>query len=72
MQGRLQRCVMECNDKIKDQMPPNPSETEIARFTSDFERCAVKANIFKHIFNILRADKVFSFLVCRWKYGSVA
>lgn len=45
MQGRLQRCVMDCNDGIKDKMPPNPSETEVAKFTSEFERCAVKVRL---------------------------
>ena len=41
-QGRLQRCVMDCNDTIKDKMPPNPNEEQIAKFTNSFERCAVK------------------------------
>jgi Eukaryotic protein of unknown function (DUF842) len=48
-QGRLQRCVMQCNDDIKDKMGPNqPSETEINKFTAQFERCAVKC-VDKHI-----------------------
>ncbi|CRL07567.1 CLUMA_CG020532, isoform A [Clunio marinus] len=42
VQGRLQRCVMDCNDNIKDRMPTNPSETEVAKFTTEFERCAIK------------------------------
>lgn len=41
-QNRLQRCVMDCNDTIKDKVPQNPSENEIAKYTSLFERCAVK------------------------------
>lgn len=42
MQGRLQRCVMDCNDSIKDKMPANPSEEQVAKYTAEFERCAVK------------------------------
>lgn len=33
LQNRLQRCVMDCNDKIKDQMGANPSESDVS-FTS--------------------------------------
>jgi hypothetical protein len=33
---------MDCNDTIKDKIPQNPSESEIAKYTSEFERCAVK------------------------------
>ncbi|XP_055320099.1 protein FAM136A [Sitodiplosis mosellana] len=40
-QGRLQRCVMQCNDDIKLEMPPNPTEDEISKYTNKFERCAV-------------------------------
>lgn len=28
-QNRLQRCVMECNDDIRDKMGPNPNESEV-------------------------------------------
>lgn len=31
-QNRLQRCVMDCNDKIKDMMGANPSETEVISY----------------------------------------
>ncbi|CAO1313745.1 unnamed protein product [Diamesa serratosioi] len=42
-QGKLQRCVMDCNDKVKDKMPGgNPSESDIAKYTAEFERCAIK------------------------------
>lgn len=30
LQKRLQRCVMDCNDMIKDKMGPNPSEAEVS------------------------------------------
>lgn len=31
----------QCNDDIKLEMPPNPSEDEISKYTNKFERCAV-------------------------------
>lgn len=30
---------------IKDRMPTNPSESEVAKFTAEFERCAIKVII---------------------------
>ncbi|XP_046746370.1 protein FAM136A-like [Diprion similis] len=42
VQTRLQRCVMECNDSIKDQMSPNPTQDEVNRFSDSFEKCATK------------------------------
>ncbi|KAJ8686461.1 hypothetical protein QAD02_022255 [Eretmocerus hayati] len=42
VQNRLQRCVMDCNDKIKDNMGPNPTQDEVNRFSDDFEKCATK------------------------------
>uniref|UniRef100_A0A0K8TPY8 Protein FAM136A n=1 Tax=Tabanus bromius TaxID=304241 RepID=A0A0K8TPY8_TABBR len=47
-QGRLQRCVMQCNDDVKVKMSPSPSEMEIAKYTDEFERCAIKC-VDKHI-----------------------
>ncbi|GLH00112.1 hypothetical protein R5R35_014439 [Gryllus longicercus] len=41
-QDRLQRCVMQCNDKIRDKMTPNPSEDEVAKYTKEFETCATQ------------------------------
>ncbi|XP_055708721.1 protein FAM136A [Phlebotomus papatasi] len=40
-QGRLQRCVMQCNDDIKTKMPVEPTEDEIGKYTAQFERCAI-------------------------------
>ncbi|XP_076680970.1 protein FAM136A [Andrena cerasifolii] len=42
VQNRLQRCIMDCNDKIKDKMGPNPSQREVDRYSDDFEKCATK------------------------------
>lgn len=30
LQKRLQRCVMDCNDLIKDKMGPNPSDEDVS------------------------------------------
>ncbi|XP_072763477.1 protein FAM136A-like [Anoplolepis gracilipes] len=42
VQNRLQRCVMECNDNIKDKIGPNPSQIEVDRYSEEFEKCAIK------------------------------
>ncbi|KAL1130698.1 hypothetical protein AAG570_011939 [Ranatra chinensis] len=42
VQNRLQRCVLDCSDSIKDKMGPSPSESEVKRYNADFENCAVK------------------------------
>ncbi|XP_011190659.1 protein FAM136A-like [Zeugodacus cucurbitae] len=47
-QGRLQRCVMQCNDDVKVKMPANPSESDIAKYTDQFERCAIQC-VDKHV-----------------------
>lgn len=31
-QQRLQRCIMECNDTIRDQMGPAPSDSDVRIF----------------------------------------
>ncbi|XP_034950349.1 protein FAM136A-like [Chelonus insularis] len=41
-QNRLQRCIMECNDSIKDKMSHDPSQDEVNRLSEDFEKCATK------------------------------
>lgn len=47
-QSRLQRCVMDCNDQIKDKIGPNPKPEDMNQFTQQFERCAEKC-VDKHI-----------------------
>ncbi|KAK0175600.1 hypothetical protein PV327_009340 [Microctonus hyperodae] len=42
VQNRLQRCVMECNDTIRDKMGPDPSQNDVNRLSDDFEKCATK------------------------------
>ncbi|KDR11476.1 protein FAM136A-like [Zootermopsis nevadensis] len=42
LQNRLQRCIMQCNDDIRDKMGPNPTDAEVSRYSQDFEKCAVK------------------------------
>ncbi|KRT81364.1 hypothetical protein AMK59_6220, partial [Oryctes borbonicus] len=48
LQNRLQRCVMDCNDTVKDKMGPNPSDSEINKYTLMFENCAIKC-VDKHL-----------------------
>ncbi|BES92358.1 Eukaryotic protein of unknown function (DUF842) [Nesidiocoris tenuis] len=47
-QNRFQRCVMECNDAVKDRMGPSPSESEMPKYQSEFENCASKC-VDKHV-----------------------
>ncbi|XP_023017498.1 protein FAM136A [Leptinotarsa decemlineata] len=42
LQNKLQRCVMDCNDDVRVKMGPNPSESEVDKFTTLFETCATK------------------------------
>ncbi|XP_078034976.1 protein FAM136A [Augochlora pura] len=42
VQNRLQRCVMDCNDKIKDQMGPHPTQSDVDRYSDEFDKCATK------------------------------
>ncbi|XP_050452472.1 protein FAM136A-like [Cataglyphis hispanica] len=41
VQNRLQRCIMECNDNIKDKMGPNPTQIEVDKYSEEFEKCAI-------------------------------
>lgn len=47
-QRRLQRCVMDCNDQVKDKMPIEPTNADITKYTDDFENCA-KICVDKHV-----------------------
>ncbi|XP_005094393.1 protein FAM136A [Aplysia californica] len=41
-QNRLQRCAMSCQDKLKDQMPVQPSDADVQRGRSSLEQCVVQ------------------------------
>jgi len=41
-QDRLQRCAMSCQDKLKDEMPVKPSDTDVQKGKSSLERCVVQ------------------------------
>ncbi|XP_057320567.1 protein FAM136A-like [Microplitis mediator] len=41
-QNRLQRCIMECNDRIIDKAGPNPTQDKVNQLNDDFEKCATK------------------------------
>lgn len=38
--NRFQMCVMECNDKIKDEIGPNPTQSDVDKLSDEFEKCA--------------------------------
>lgn len=51
VQNRLQRCIMNCNDSVKDKMevvPHNVTNKTEAQYKQEFEDCAVNC-IKKHI-----------------------
>ncbi|KAF2896379.1 hypothetical protein ILUMI_09794 [Ignelater luminosus] len=48
LQNRLQRCVMQCNDDIKDKMGPTPSESDVDKYSLMFENCAISC-VDKHV-----------------------
>ena len=33
---------MDCNDRIKDKMGPNPTQDDVNKFSDEFEKCATK------------------------------
>ena len=41
-QDRLQRCAMDCQDKVKDKLGPNVVESDVPRHRAEFEGCVVK------------------------------
>ncbi|XP_023347450.1 protein FAM136A [Eurytemora carolleeae] len=40
-QEALSRCVLQCQDDVKDKVGPNTSETEIRKYRGEFETCAI-------------------------------
>ncbi|XP_054715929.1 protein FAM136A-like [Uloborus diversus] len=41
-QDRIQRCVMQCQDNIRDKITASTTEAEVSGFKKDFEQCVVK------------------------------
>ncbi|OXA56369.1 protein FAM136A [Folsomia candida] len=41
-QERLQRCVLDCQDKTKDKMGATPTEPEVDSLKLEFEQCAIR------------------------------
>lgn len=41
-QNRLNRCAMDCEDKVKDQVPANAKTDQLDRYRSVYEGCVVK------------------------------
>jgi len=50
-QSRLQRCVMVCQDDIKDRVATDTTEAQVNIFKADFEVCAMKC-VDQHISNL--------------------
>lgn len=40
-QESLSRCVLSCQDEVKDKVGPNTPEAEISKYRRDFETCAI-------------------------------
>ncbi|XP_068202357.1 protein FAM136A isoform X2 [Palaemon carinicauda] len=41
-QERLQRCVMVCQDRVRDQVNADTSESQVAVYKAEFEGCAMQ------------------------------
>ncbi|KAK7073389.1 hypothetical protein SK128_020357 [Halocaridina rubra] len=41
-QERLQRCVMVCQDRVRDQVSADTSESQVAVYKAEFEGCAMQ------------------------------
>ncbi|CAB4055848.1 unnamed protein product [Lepeophtheirus salmonis] len=40
-QSTLSRCILSCQDEVKDKLSPSSTEAEIQKFRSEFDTCAV-------------------------------
>jgi len=65
-QERLQRCVLQCQDKVRDKILPSTTEAEVAKFRENYEQCVVHCadshvdlipNLFKRMKETLAAGK---------------
>ncbi|XP_064603641.1 protein FAM136A-like isoform X2 [Liolophura sinensis] len=41
-QGRLQRCAMDCQDKIRDKVKPDSADSEVSKYKGEMETCVLK------------------------------
>ena len=41
-QNSIQRCLMGCQDEIKDKVAPDAPDNVIAGYRKDFEKCAIQ------------------------------
>ncbi|XP_069703624.1 protein FAM136A isoform X4 [Periplaneta americana] len=63
----LQRCVMQCNDEIRDKIGPNSTDAEMSQHTLAFERCAAKC-VDSHLGLIPTIMKKMSEVLSQGKY----
>ena len=40
-QESLSRCVLQCQDEVKDKVTPSTSDAEIEKYRLEFEQCAI-------------------------------
>nr|ACO15425.1 FAM136A [Caligus clemensi] len=40
-QSSLSRCILSCQDEVKDKLSPSSTEAEITKFRSEFDTCAI-------------------------------
>merc|ERR1712020_292251 len=40
-QEQLSRCVLQCQDEVKDKVTPTTSDSDIAKYRQEFEVCAI-------------------------------
>ena len=41
LQESLNRCVMSCQDDIKDKVTPDTPDSKVTEYREEFERCAI-------------------------------
>jgi len=58
-QERLQRCVLDCQDRTKDKVGVNPTDQEMEGLKTEFEKCAIRCvdDHLKLIPNLLKRMK---------------
>ena len=66
-QESLNRCVLSCQDDIKDKMTPNTSEADMEKYKYEFDSCAIKCcdtniaklpNLSKRVMDALKSGQI--------------
>lgn len=65
-QQSLDRCILSCQDDIKDKVTPNTSEADVEKYRREFETCGIKCcdttvskvpGLFKRVTEALQMQK---------------